>query len=292
MRIPVLDDHIHLSPAGGNVESVKRFERAGGTHCIIVNMPYAGMEALKNRCFIPQYEETIRLCKKVNLETGVKAFAVVGPYPVELLSLAEKYGLEKAKEIMLKGIDDAAGFIKERNAIGFGEIGRPHFEVSKDILEASNEVMEYAFKTAKSLDCAVVLHTERAKKQVYAEIVAIASNSGIDKRKVVKHFASVETISDSRGITPSVLASREILKPELYEKPNFMLETDFLDDFKRPGAVLDITTVPKRVRQLIEMGIGEEKILEIMKDLPEKVYGIEISVNAPNAPLVTQYRNE
>ena len=36
-----------------------------------------------------------------------------------------------------------------------------------------------------------------------------------------------------------------------------MLETDYMDDPKRPGAVLGPKTVPKRTRQLLEAGLDE-----------------------------------
>lgn len=276
MKIPILDDHIHLSTAGGNVESVKRFERIGGTHCIVVNMPYAGMEAVRNNSFEAQYEETIRLCNLVNANTGVKAFAVIGPYPVELLALAEKHGIERARDIMLEGVEDAAALIKDGKAIGFGEIGRPHFPVSQEIMQVSNEIIEYVFAKSRELGCAVVLHTEKASEQLYGEICGMAEKRGIEKAKIVKHFARVDTIGHTGGITQSILAGREILNPVIFENPHFMLETDFLDDPSRPGAVLDITTVPKRVKGLLELGINEEKIWKIMVDVPEKVYGIRI----------------
>ncbi|MCX8174135.1 MAG: TatD family hydrolase [Thermoplasmata archaeon] len=276
MKLPVLDDHIHLSPAGGNVESVRRFERAGGTHCIVVNMPYPGMEVTKAGSFRAQYEETIRLCDLVNENTGVKAFAVIGPYPVELLALAEKWGVERAKEIMMAGVDDAATLIKERRAIGFGEIGRPHFPVPKEIVQASNEIIWYVFTRAREIGCAAVVHTERVSEELYAELAALAEKAGLPKEKVVKHFARTDSVAATNGITPSVLAGREILDAGLFEEPNFMLETDFLDDPARPGAVLDITTIPKRVRKLVQLGVSEEKIWKVMVDLPKKAYGVEI----------------
>lgn len=275
MKIPILDNHIHLSATGGNVGSVKRYEKAGGTHCIVVNMPYPGTEALRTDGFKAQYEETIRLCALVNASTNVKAFAVIGPYPVELLSLAEKHGIERAKEFMLQGVEDAATLIKEGKAIGFGEIGRPHFPVSEEIIQVSNEIVEYVFGRAKELGCAVVLHTERASPELFRELAILAERTGIDKTKIVKHFAHADMISQTSGITLSVLAGRDILNPAIFERPNFMLETDFLDDPTRPGAVLDITTVPKRVKRLLELGVSEEQIWKVMVDLPKRVYGIE-----------------
>jgi TatD-related deoxyribonuclease len=58
----------------------------------------------------------------------------------------------------------------------------------------------------------------------------------------------------------------------------FLMETDYLDDMNRPGAVLGIKTVPKRTKWLIEMGY-----LESMKnahvETPKIVYGIDTNEN-------------
>ena len=53
-------------------------------------------------------------------------------------------------------------------------------------------------------------------------------------------------------MTPSYLARREIATAVVADVGPWFLETDFLDDPKRPGAVLDLATVPRRARQLAE----------------------------------------
>jgi len=53
-----------------------------------------------------------------------------------------------------------------------------------------------------------------------------------------------------------------------------MMETDFLDDPRRPGAVLAITTVPKRTLGMIEKGLmSEEQAHVIHSDNPRRTYG-------------------
>jgi TatD-related deoxyribonuclease len=55
------------------------------------------------------------------------------------------------------------------------------------------------------------------------------------------------------------------------------METDFLDERTRPGAVMNITTVPKRTKALLASGaLTEERALRIHKDNPEHIYGIEM----------------
>jgi len=55
------------------------------------------------------------------------------------------------------------------------------------------------------------------------------------------------------------------------------METDYIDDLRRPGAVLGIKTVPRRTRKLLEMGIiDEEGVYKIHKENIEKLYNIEL----------------
>ena len=58
-----------------------------------------------------------------------------------------------------------------------------------------------------------------------------------------------------------------------------MMETDYLDDPNRPGAVLGIKTVPKRTKKLLTEGIiTEEDVYTIHQENPKKVYGVEFGV--------------
>jgi TatD-related deoxyribonuclease len=58
------------------------------------------------------------------------------------------------------------------------------------------------------------------------------------------------------------------------------METDFLDDPRRPGAVLGPKTIPKRTqelcRALLEFGKTESEVSQIMMDIhsnwPTKLY--------------------
>ena len=54
-----------------------------------------------------------------------------------------------------------------------------------------------------------------------------------------------------------------------------MLETDYMDDPRRPGAVLGPKTVPKRTRQLLAAGLDEDILYNCHRDLPDRIYGIQ-----------------
>ena len=52
-----------------------------------------------------------------------------------------------------------------------------------------------------------------------------------------------------------------------------MLETDYLDDPKRPGAVLGPKTVPRKSLKSLQEGvISEEQFSKIHTDIPNFIY--------------------
>ena len=219
MAVPILDNHAHLEPlVGRHVEAVRDFERAGGTHIIISHLPYDHLRVSTADDFRRGFEETVRLKDRVNAETGVKAYATVGPYPVELLRLEKAEGLERAKETMIRGMDIAAEFVREGKAIAIGEVGRPHFPVPKTLLDASNEIMAYAMRLGKELGCAVVLHTESATPESMLELAEMADRAGLPRWRLVKHYCPPLVLEEeNHGLMPSVLAGKDAVKEALRE---------------------------------------------------------------------------
>ena len=276
MAVPILDNHAHLEPLlGRNIEAVRDFERAGGTHIIISHLPYDHLRVSAAEDFRKGFDETVRLTGRVGSETGVKAFATVGPYPVELLHLEKRFGLERAKDIMMKGMDIAAEFVREGRALAIGEVGRPHFPVSDEELSASNEVMSYAMSLGKGLGCAVVLHTESATPDSMRELAGMADRAGLPRWRLVKHYCPPLVLEEeNHGLMPSVLAGKDAVREALRKGTRFMMETDFLDDPRRPGAVLDIKTVPRRTITMMERGLmTEEQARTIHEENPKRTYG-------------------
>ncbi len=275
-EFPVLDNHVHLQPNGRNVEAVKDFLKAGGTHLIVSHMPYSEMPVRKIEDFRRAYEITLRMTELAR-SAGAAAYCTVGPYPVQLLELTEIMPLDRAVEIMKGGMDIAAELVKDGKAIALGEIGRPHFPVSEEIMAASNDILAYGMRLAKECSCPAVIHAESATTSSMEKLAQMADRVGLQREKVVKHYCGpLVTPAENHGVFPSVLASRDMVMEALSKGDRFLLETDFMDDLQRPGAVLAITTVPKRMRQLVEKGCEAEKLWKINKTNPERVYGIDI----------------
>jgi TatD-related deoxyribonuclease len=276
MAVPILDNHLHLEPfRGANVDSVRDFERHGGTHIIISHLPYEEVHVRSAEDFRKSFDLTIAVKERVNKETGVKAYATVGPYPVELMVLEKIHGLGKAIEIMMEGMDIAAEYVRDGKALAIGEVGRPHFPVSTELWVASNEILQYAMVLAKETGCAIVLHTEHATPESMKQLAEMANRAGLERGKVVKHYAPplIRPI-ENFGLMPSVLAGKDAIKEALGKGTRFLMETDFLDDPRRPGAVLAISTVPKRTNAFLQQGLmTEEQARVIHHDNPLMTYG-------------------
>jgi len=278
MRTPIFDNHVHLHPRGRHVEAAREFAKAGGTHLVLSHLPYEAVQVTEGKHFAESYRITLDLAESVRRGVDIGVEVTVGPYPVLLMGLAERHGLDEAVEIMKTGMDEAQRLVLEGLAIGIGEIGRPHFPVPEDVLAASNEIMAYGMGLAKEAGCPVVLHTESATPESMLEIALMADRVGLPRRKVVKHYCPpLITQEENSGLFPSVLASRPAITEALSKGTRFMMETDFLDDPSRPGAVLAITTVPKRTKALLQSGgMSEEQAYIIHSENPKRVYGIEV----------------
>jgi TatD-related deoxyribonuclease len=276
MALPILDNHVHLEPyKGRNLDSARDFERSGGTHLIISHLPYDEVTVKTADDFRKSFDLTIGLKDRVNKETRVRAYATVGPYPAELLELAKLHGLDKAKEVMARGMEIAAEYVSDGKALAIGEVGRPHFPVSTEVWRASNEILEHAMAMAKQVGCAIVLHTESATPENMHELALMADKVGLDRGRVVKHYSPPLVLPEENfGLMPSVLVGRDSAERALRKGTRFLMETDFLDDPRRPGAVLAITTVPKRTKALLQNGVmTEEQAYKIHVDNPRTTYG-------------------
>jgi TatD-related deoxyribonuclease len=272
---PIFDSHLHLDPEGRGVEAAKEFQRAGGTGFMLVHKPYHSIICKTKDDFIRSFEVTISMAEKVRSQTGLLVLVALSPHPAELTGLAPEMGLEKAKALMLEALEGCASFVKEGKAHALGEIGRPHYPVGPDVWAASNELLLAGLKHAKELGCAAILHTESANPDVFGELAGMATSVGISLDKVVKHFSPpIVDLKDNHGLFPSVLAGKDAAEKALAQGTRFMLETDYIDDNRRPGAVLGPGTVPRRTLELFDRRVmTEEQAFIIHRDNPAKVYG-------------------
>jgi TatD-related deoxyribonuclease len=276
--VAIFDNHIHLRASFKGVEAAKAFEKAGGTAILLTHSPYPEVPITRADDYRAAYGLTLSMADAVRAATHLEVFVALGPYPVEFIHLRETLGDARAADAMRRAIDLAAKSIREGKAVAFGEVGRPHFPVAADIVRACNDTVAYAMAQAKDIECAVVLHTEDPTPATFAEFAAMASRAGLDPKYVVKHHSTPFTrLEDTAGLVPSILAKEDLVAEALKGGPRFLLETDYIDDPNRPGAVLGPATVPKKTRAWLERGLlSKDQAWSIHHDLPEKTYRIEI----------------
>ena len=271
----MFDNHLHLRRDGRFLDAVKDFKKAGGTHFVLCQYPMTEL-VIREKSYKSCYMKTSTMAEEIRDEIDIGVFVTVGPYPVDYLKLKENLGRAKAIEIMKKGMDEAAEFYVEKKCIGIGEIGRPHFPVDEEITDDSNEILQYGMEKAVDVGAPVILHTESTTPEQCKELVEMGKKVGLSSDKIVKHFAPALIKQDENfGLMPSVLASKKNIVEALKKGSRFLMETDYIDDPRRPGAVLGPKTVPKLTRSLLDDGVMTEvQAYEIHVKNPFKTYGI------------------
>ncbi len=271
----ITDDHMHIYNHL-KLKAIEQFRNAGGTHVFLVSLlcHHYGVVPKSGKDFAKVFDEHIKMVEKAN--KIVRAYAVLSVHPAEITVLGSRFGFERAAEIMKEALELAGKYVEEGKAVAI-KSGRPHYGVSKKVWQLSNEVLMHAFEVAKDVGCAVQLHTERYSKEGMLEIADMADKVGLKREKVVKHFSPPKVKEfEEIGLFPSVLAGDDNVLKAAAEGNRFMVETDYIDDRKRPGAVLGPKTVPKKVKELLNHGFDEDFIYKICAENVQKVYGVEL----------------
>jgi TatD-related deoxyribonuclease len=279
--LPVVDHHAHLHPSHEGIEAARRFRTAGGTHLFLATQTYESVCPMDIDGYRRQFETTEALARQVQAATGVTAYVVVAPYPIDLLPQAERLGLDAAVGLQEAALDLAGHWVAEQRAVALGEIGRPHFPVDPATLPSVERVFRRALEVARDSGVPAVVHCEDLTPDGYRGLAAFASSIGFPLGRLIKHYArSYVPAAERLGIVPSFLARREAVRDARADPGPWFLETDFLDDPRRPGAVLDLATIPRRAVAVAGEGAeGIELLHRVFVDSVRSVYGF-----APQVP--------
>jgi TatD-related deoxyribonuclease len=269
---PVLDDHLHLDPdAGRGLAAVEDFRRLGGTHLLVVNKPswHLGVEAETGDDFDRVFERTLGVVARADDALPGRAWPVLGVHPGLVSRLVDDRGFdpEGAADLLCAGLDRAASYVADGRALAL-KSGRPHYDVPAATWDASNRVLRHALALGAREGCAVQLHTEESAD--LTEVADWAEARGLDPSRVVKHYAGPRL----DGPTPSVMARKEWLRAHAERGEPFLIETDFVDDPDRPGAVMGPKTVPRRTRWLLAEG-HDAAVRRAHVETPRAVYGVD-----------------
>jgi TatD-related deoxyribonuclease len=268
---PVLDNHLHLDPVNGDpAGAVEDFVAAGGTHLMVLNKPSwsLGVTVEEPADFREGFDLTLEAVETADEIVPGRAWPILGVHPALVSRLVERgFDPAEARDLMQGGLEVAAEYVADGPALAI-KSGRPHYDVEDPVWDASNDVMRRAFALGGEVGCAVQLHTEGGTD--FEAVAEWAELAGLPRERVVKHYSAGEL----DGPVKSVLADRDELEIAVETGEPFLMETDFLDDADRPGAVLGPKTVPKRSRWMAEEG-WDDALERAHVETPANVYGVD-----------------
>lgn len=271
-EFPILDDHFHLNRrTGRGPEVIKEFMRSGGTHIVLVTLPSwsCGVTPVKPADFREVFDSALDDVNAV-CELGCTCYCMAGVHPAEVGRLLERMSLSKAEELMKGGLDVAAEYVAEGKCIGI-KSGRPHYPVSSEVWEMSNRVLSHALTLAGELDCPLQIHAESGPCD---DVIDMAKKAGMDSSRVIKHFATCDT-----PLHPSVTAREPFLADWFRDGREFTMESDFMDDNSRPGAVNGPRSVPRTIQRMLQKGeITVDDVCRVHLDVPSKLYRVSFEV--------------
>ena len=285
---PIIDQHMHLDRTNLFLDAVADFSSSGGTGIMLVHKPsFSHSLPLDLEGYREAYSDTISMAEEVRKEFGLGVGVVLGPHPVAWEKQIPELGIEASSELHLEAVSLALEYIDSGHAHCLGEVGRPHYPVEEEIWERANDLLLEILSMASSSGTSVQLHVEEKNERTYSELNKLCMSSGISSERAIRHFAPPNVSADfTHGLSATVNVGKgsieTIVETAREAASPWGMETDFLDDNRRPGAVLGPKTVPKRTQQLCSSLLSEgwsenevESLLtKVHSEWPESLYGL------------------
>ncbi len=285
---PIVDQHMHLDRTNLFLDAVADFSSSGGTGIMLVHKPsFSHTLPIDLEGYREAYSDTISMADEVRKEFGLEVGVVLGPHPVAWEKQIPELGIEASSELHLEAVSLALEYIDSGHAHCLGEVGRPHYPVKEEIWERANDLLLEILSMASSSRTSVQLHVEENGHTTYNELSQLCISSGISSERAIRHFAPPNVSADfTHGLSATVNVGKgsveTIVETAREAKSPWGMETDFLDDNRRPGAVLGPKTVPKRTQELCSSllyeGWSENEVESLLtkvhSEWPELLYGL------------------
>ena len=285
---PILDQHMHLDRSNRFLDAVSEFTLAGGTGIMLVHKPNFSSDLPTDLDgYRAAYSGTLSMAEEVRAAYGIEVGVVLGPHPVVWEHQIVPLGLKRATELHLEAVSLALDHIEAGDAVCLGEVGRPHYQVSDEIWSSANEMLREVMAMAAGVGTSIQLHVEDNGETTCRELATLCDEAGLARNRAIRHYAPANvganfthglaaTVSVGRGSVEAITATAASANAP------WGMETDFLDDPRRPGAVLGPKTVPKRTQQLCTAlqaaDWDDDKVSELMNSIhnewPSQLYSV------------------
>ena len=283
---PIWDTHLHLDLEARGLSAAQDFSNAGGTHICLVHKPSFPSRLPQSIEQVDQaYRKTLDMAAMVRERIEIDVRVILGPHPVVWEKQIHTLGMERSSQLHLDSVELALNYCAEGKAVALGEVGRPHYQVTEEIWSAANTQLETVMRMASQAGFPIQLHVEDNGAETNAELAEICDRSGLSRKNAVHHYASADV---SQSFTHGLSSSVSMGKGSIFDLMNtfdkcastWTMETDYLDDPNRPGAVLGPKTVPKRTQQLVEDLLklrGRDEVEDVLMHVhsiwPGQLYG-------------------
>ena len=285
---PIVDQHIHLDRSGHFLSAAEEFSLAGGTGMMLVHKPaIRGNLPTDLDGYRSAYADTLSMAEEVRSSVGLEVGVVLGPHPVVWERQIESLGHEKSTELHLEAVGLALEHIEAGEANCLGEVGRPHYPVDDDTWASATDLLLEIMSMASSSKCSIQLHVESNGEATCRELAGMCDKTGLPRERAIRHYAPPDvSVEFTHGMAATVSVGQGSIEglastASLHSSP-WGMETDFLDDSDRPGAVLGPKTIPKRTHELcsalLQQGWEEDDVIGLMnsihRDWPDSLYSV------------------
>ncbi|MCE4604610.1 MAG: TatD family hydrolase [Aeropyrum sp.] len=266
--IPVGDAHTHANPVRGMGArmAARRFKRSGGWFAALLNLTSwsYGLTPSSLDSYRRMYEIHLAECKAAR-EEGLRVSCFAGIHPAEVDRMIDKGGLkpEEALELGLKVVGLLEEMCREGVVDGVGEVGRQHYKTSPLRVAIAMAIAEEAARVAADHGCLLQLHLENegpATVDTTARLLERAGLTGPKAKLVIFHHATLKTARRAveKGYNATIPGVPRLLDHAARtEPPDYMVESDYIDDPARPGVVVEPWRMAEKLQRLAEEGLEE-----------------------------------
>ena len=281
MPIMIADGHTHVSPMGlGGEELGRRFKEAGGWFMALVSLPPNDYGlGIGKEDILKSFQIHLRECDRAR-DAGVEVACIAGMHPALIDRMLKRVGPSKTGkvlEVVREVMRVLEGMLKEGVIQGLGEFGRPHYKTLPESVVLNEVILSEALMLIRDYGGVIHLHLEQGGEATVLSVDTIAKSVGVEGKRVIFHHSSLDIASAASrlGYSSTVTGRAEVML-RAFERgvvEGLMLESDYIDDPRRPGVVMYPWEIGEELRKVVK-DLSDEWVHKVMVDNVVKVYGV------------------
>lgn len=283
VKLMFADGHLHSNPINGiGAKSIaEKFKKVGGWFMVLVSLsPHHYGLGNGFEDYVKSIDIHIRECNYAR-EIRLRTICLAGLHPadVERRISIDRHKIADTIMFATKIIDYIARLVRSGLLDGFGEIGRPHYKTVPEAIVGNEILMRYTLTLAKDLNAFVHLHTEQGGYATAEDIYGTLKLMNVNTAKIVLHHLDLLTAQEAaRRSLKFTLPGKYVILKEAVKRldPVYIIESDFIDDPKRPGvSSYPWSIVEDQMKLILEQEIDEEYVHKVNIDNVIRVYDVE-----------------